>query len=148
MMSDEEKDRRENRRAEYAAAQASAEHLDSVAWTIKSILWSGNLVLMGFVLEQLAQQHHLGCSTRLLLSAVGLTGIATVVAACLWSVQCGNGARVKLQRCRDLESCLGMSQHRETDEIWMRGLGRTITYSMTGIFIAGWIVAIQFLWFL
>lgn len=74
--------------AEYAAAQSSAEHLDTVSWTIKGVLWGGTMVLLGFVIERLADAGSLVVATRGVLTGAAGLGILALVAAYLWSRQC------------------------------------------------------------
>ncbi len=143
MMSDEAQNRQENMRAEYAAAQASAEHFHSVSWTIKSILWTGNLALFGFALDQLAKPADLSCATRLLIATAAVMGIVTAFIACAWSRQCGRAIKYKYDLCKQLEPRLGMTHHTRVEgtskePVWTTGLGRDLTYVMTGVLVAAW----------
>ncbi|MCX6099610.1 MAG: hypothetical protein NTX69_06315 [Candidatus Bipolaricaulota bacterium] len=128
--------------AEYAAAHSSAEHFDSMSWTIKSVLWGANLVLFGFSVTQLAEREWFGCQTMLLVLLSAFVGMTTVVAACAWSYQCGKAIRYKYALCRRLEGEIefGVSQHSEivNAHAWSPGLGQCLTWLMSAVFGLVW----------
>lgn len=91
---------------EYQASQASAEHHDSLVWTVTSIIWTGNLILLGFVLSNLAQPN-----TRMLSTILCLLGILLVICVCVFALTFADIKRQKYARCKVLEARWGFKQH-------------------------------------
>jgi hypothetical protein len=137
---------RQTKIEEYKGAQASAEHLDSISWTIKGALWAGNLALLGFAIGQLANAANLITSTRGILTGAAWIGISALVAAYLWSRQCGKAITFKLHLCQQLEKPLGMTQH--TDAPWTEGLGGQLTCWTTCTLTHAWIAVVILAWVL
>lgn len=92
--------------AEYQAAQASAQHHDQLVWTVTSIVWAGNLVLLGVITRSQG-----GYWT--LLINLGLCLLAGMLVVFVWSSQ--NQFRdlkqQKYARCKAIEQRLGMEHH-------------------------------------
>lgn len=94
---------------EYTAAQASAEHHDTLVWTVSSLNWAGSALLMGLVLGKEDGPHRL--AVRLALCSLCLVGIALAALVWRWALQMRAVKIVKYERCKALEALLGMSQH-------------------------------------
>ncbi len=131
---------------EYQKAQDSAEHFDTVSWAIKSVLWAGNLVLLGFALDQLVKI----CTTTehavqsALVTTVSLIGIMAAIAAYLWSRQCSRAIGYKYCLCKRIESRIGMEHHQKTP--WKRGLGSLLTTGATWVLVLTWAATIILSW--
>ena len=63
--------------AEYKAAQDSAQHHDNLLWYVSSIVWGGNLILLGSCLENIH-----GALSRFLIFWVGIFCI--LLNLCVW----------------------------------------------------------------
>ncbi|MBI4020919.1 MAG: hypothetical protein HY369_01615 [Candidatus Aenigmarchaeota archaeon] len=94
--------------AEYAAAQASAEHHDNLAWSATGILWVASTVLLGFVLQVMSE----GKTTeRTLLLLVAIFGLLLTVVV-WWITKVMRDVKTqKYQRCKAIEEAYGMHQH-------------------------------------
>ena len=122
--------------AEYNAAQDSAQHHDNLLWYVSSIVWGGNLVLLGSVVENMGNTG--GPLPRRLVVCVGIFCI--LLNLCLWACSClfRDIRTQKYERCRFIENRLGFYQH--TTLRYPRGLMWSI-YSLV-------MIMFLFLWFL
>jgi len=97
----------EDLRVEYQASQSSAEHHDQLVWTVTSVLWAANLVLLGFVLDGLYNK-----LSPLLITLVAIVGIIMTVSSWRFCSLLRTIKIQKYQRCIQLEEILGLQQHR------------------------------------
>jgi len=125
--------------AEYQAAQASAQHHDNLVWTLTSIIWGGMLVLFGFVLGNLDS-----VNLRLILTLLSILGITMTVAVWLFTLQLNSIKRQKYQRCKTIETSLGMLQHRELK--YSSKLQRIIYSIITILFVIAWLSVLWVVW--
>ena len=72
----------ENLRVEYQAAQDSAQHHDTIAWTLTSVMWGGSLVLMGLSLGVLKET-----SLRTLVIILAILGILLTIVVLIFFFQ-------------------------------------------------------------
>jgi hypothetical protein len=127
--------------AEYKAAQDSAQHHDNLLWYVSSIVWGGNLVLLGSFLK------YIGNTTGKLPSYFILSvGIFCVfLNLCLWG--CAYIFRdirnQKYDRCKFIEGKLGFSQHSTLSGV--PGMMWFIYSFVTIIFMALWFLVVLFL---
>jgi hypothetical protein len=92
---------------EYQAAQSSAEHHDTLVWTVTSIIWAGNLVLLGLVLNVI-DKTELKC----LISIFSAVGILLCVSVWIFAGQFRKIKLSKYKRCVEIEKILNhMEQH-------------------------------------
>lgn len=125
---------------EYKAAQASAEHHDRLVWTVTSIVWAGNLALIGFILKNPMT----GWSgiISLFLCAIGI-----LITQFAWNAQ-GEfryARNLKYSRCKEIEKILGMNHHLALE--W-KTKSQTDKYSLImKLFLVAWVcVVISILW--
>ena len=109
-------DRRRELIAEYEASQRSAEHFDTLLWTVSSIFWAANSVLLGSVIEHLFGTEKCDLENRVVLSGFAAIGIclAWAVKRFVWSFN--NVRNIKYRRCHVIEEQLGFSQHLLVDD--------------------------------
>jgi hypothetical protein len=120
---------------EYQAAQESAQHHDNLVWTVTAIIWGGMLVLFGFVLGNLDN-----VNLRLILTLLSILGIALTIAVWGFALQLNSVKRQKYQRCKTIETLLGMLQHRELK--YFSGLQRIVYGIITILFIIAWLIVL------
>jgi hypothetical protein len=117
---------------EYQKAQDSAEHHDNLLWTVTSIIWAGNLVLLGLVLDSIKN-----IDLRIVLIILSVFGILLVISMFLIAILLGNVKRQKYKRCKELEEILGFKQHKELK--YPNCLQTLLYFFITIIFIIVWI---------
>ena len=116
---------------EYAKAQDSAEHHDTLLWTVVGILISGMAALFGFALR------YYGQPPRWKFVILAVLGILICSLIFFFVCSFGKIRNLKYERCKRIEKCLGMRQHRAL----RNGFGqRYVVYSLTTIFLIGWVV--------
>ena len=106
----DEKPDRDTLLVEYQKAQDSAEHHDSLVWSVSSIVFGGMLVLIGFSLDHLADK-----SSELPVLCIGLLGILLTVSLWFFQSDLRSIKRKKYRRCIEIEKRLGMEQHSKLD---------------------------------
>ena len=121
---------------EYQAAQASAEHHDNLVWTITSIIWGSNLVLLGSILNVVSFS-----SMRWPLTVLSILGILLPVAVLIFTFQLNCIKRQKYARCKDIEEILHLRQH--TNVIFTPGLQKLVFIAVAIAFAVVWC---WFLW--
>ncbi|MCX6579101.1 MAG: hypothetical protein NT166_02835 [Candidatus Aminicenantes bacterium] len=116
---------------EYKAAQDSAQHHDTLVWTVTSIFWAANIILVGTVLTAI-NQYKLKCLPFVL----SFLGICLCLSVCAFTGQFNYIMRQKYIRCKKIEGELGMKQHRKLK--YLRGQKKIYKFIMN-IFIAIWV---------
>ena len=124
---------------EYQTAQASAQHSDDLIWTVTGIIWSGMLVLFGFVLGNLY-------NTNLtpILTLLSVLGITLTIAVWMIALQLNRVVRQKYQRCKIIEEQLGMHQHKDLK--YVQRFQRIIYGIITALFIISWLIILLMAW--
>jgi hypothetical protein len=122
-----------NMRVEYQKAQDSAEHHDSLLWYVTSIVWSGNLILLGEVAT--STKTHLASILILPISVLALVLNLFVWAA---AFQFRSVKKQKYEYCKQIEDKLpGMrGQHRNLCH--PPGVTWTLYCSVTILFLIVW----------
>jgi hypothetical protein len=120
---------------EYQTAQESAQHHDTLVWSVTSVMWGGSLVLMGFVL---AAPRTPESST--LVTIVGVLGVALTLCAWRFAWQFNALKRQKYLRCKQIEAQLHMQQH--TNLRWPSGNQRILYGVLMLSFVAAWMLLI------
>ncbi len=95
---------------EYQAAQASAEHHDTLIWHVTSIVWGATVVLLGIAASSIAPG-----GPKIAIVAICVVNV--VLLAFVTKIQ-GQLRDVKLQkyrRCQEIEEQTGMRQHSHLD---------------------------------
>jgi hypothetical protein len=124
---------------EYQAAQDSAQHHDSITWTVISIVWGASLVLMGFILGNLQDRH-----LRPLLTVLSMLGI--FLTAWVWYArgQLNEIKKQKYERCKSIERILGMNQHSVLK--YEKGRIGSAIAIMSVAFIVAWVALLFTVW--
>jgi len=127
--------------AEYKAAQDSAQHHDNLLWYVSSIVWGGNLILLGSFLKNIGNAT--GALSRSFIFYVGIFCI--LLNLCLWGCAClfRNIRNQKYDQCKFIESKLGFRQH--SDLRCVPGLMWFIYSFVTIMFMALWFLVVFFL---
>jgi hypothetical protein len=124
---------------EYQKAQDSAEHHDSLLWTVTSIIWAGNLVLLGLVLVSIKNK-----DLRIILTFLSVFGILLVVSMFLFAILFSYIKRQKYKRCKDLEETLGFKQHKELK--YPNCVQTLLYFFITIIFLIIWVAVMVTVW--
>jgi hypothetical protein len=124
---------------EYQKAQDSAEHHDTLLWTATSIIWAGNLVLIGFVLDSIKKNE-----LRIILILLSVLGIFLVSTMCVIAKSFRKVKQQKYNRCKELERILGFKQHRDLK--YPNRIQTFLYYFITIIFLIFWIIVIFAVW--
>ena len=130
---------RDSLRAEYAAAQGSAEHHDGLVWTVTSIFWGASLVLLGFILDNAAE-----VELRSLTTALASFGLLLTVFVWTLALSFNSIVRQKYQRCKEIEGTLHMRHH--TALRYQAGFQRIIYGVIMVGFIVVWTLVLCTVW--
>jgi len=128
----------EDLRIEYQAAQNSAQHHDSLVWSVTSIMWGGSLVLMGFTLQAVGKAWLRGPVT-----ALGLLGMVLITAVWFMAFQLNAIKRQKYRRCKAIEKHLHLEQHLT---VTSSGMGRWLYGLIMVFFLAAWLCILWTAW--
>ena len=124
---------------EYQAAQQSAQHHDTTAWSFISITWGASLVLMGFVLASVRD-----ANLRILLSFFSAVGILLVILVWVARNQMNAVKRQKYARCKELEAMLGFRQHSQL--AYREGTGGVIVACISLALSSAWVALLFTIW--
>jgi len=120
-------------RVEYQAAQDSAQHHDSLVWSVTSVIWGGSLILMGFILAASKED-----SLRPVLIVLSLLGIVLTIGVWAFALQLNAVKRHKYARCKEIEAVLHLRQHSTLR--WASGSQRVVYGIIMVLFLAAWAV--------
>lgn len=124
---------------EYEKAQDSAQHHDTLVWTVVSFIFSGMLVLLGFVVSSLDKPQ-----LKDVLYAVSGLGVLVTLAAILIALQFNSIKRFKYERCREIEKLWGVRQHQDVPyRARSQRIGLLI---ISFVFFAVWVIVICHVW--
>lgn len=99
---------------EYQAAQNSAQHHDTLIWSINSVVWGASLILLGLLLKLSPDR-----SMIPIVSLISLLGILLIIKVWTYTFQLAELKRQKYERCKEIEKKLGLQQHRSV--MWKSG---------------------------
>jgi len=120
---------------EYERAQDVAQHSDAVFWEIAAITWGANTLMLGFVLEAIADW-----KARVLIEFTAVLGmvLSALPAATYHSGKIGQ--RISFQACRDIEARLQTFArlHTKIDAEYPRHFVKWLVYIVTGFFALSW----------
>lgn len=117
---------------EYKQAQDSAEHHDSLLWTVVGILVSGIAALFGFALEYYDGKHPKWMFGLLASLGMGLSVLIAFFVSSFASIR-----QQKYNRCKEIEKELDMNQHRALRRWFSQ---RFVVYVVSGIFFIVWLI--------
>ena len=124
---------------EYQASQSSAQFHSGLIWSVSNFLWATALVLYGFILTQINT-----VELSILLTGLSVLGILLILFSWVFALQFNSITNQKYQRCKEIESTLGMSQH--TNLKYQKYSQRFIYWIIIKLFILCWIVLIFYIW--
>jgi len=106
---------------EYAKAQDSAEHHDTLIWTATGVACAANIALLIFAIREDTFLNYPVTTTLL-----GLLGILLIV--CVWVLSDALIAlkKRKYDRCKELERNFGFKQHLNESKYYPRGRQRLV----------------------
>ncbi len=123
--------------AEYEAVQQSAQHHDLLLWSVTSIIWAGNLVILGFIISNIRN----ACLLFVVIM-VFILGIAMIFSVWKFMSQFHAIKKQKYERCKIIEKIIedefgiAIRQHRDVE--WSEGSQKTIYGVLTILFIITW----------
>lgn len=132
----------------YERAQESAHHIDVVLWEIAAIIWGGNTLLLGFILEAIDKPRAL---PLIVVSSV-MALVLTAFVARIWYVS-RVSKKIGYRTCQAIEKdyqfpkdlCL----HTKIHEFYPEGVGTRWVYSISVLFAVAWLGVLFFaLWLL
>jgi len=124
---------------EYQKTQDSAEHHDALLWTTVSIIWAGNLVLLGFVLNNIKNP-----DLRIILTHLSIFGIILAICMYIFALLFNSIIKQKYDRCKKLEDILGFEQHKKLK--YPSGVQKSLLIITTIAFVLIWISTICTIW--
>ena len=126
---------------EYAKAQDSAEHHDTLIWTATGVACAANIALLIFVIRKDALLNYPITSTLL-----GVLGMLLIVSVWLVANALIELKKKKYDRCKDLEKKLGFCQHLDTQEYYPVGRQRRFYNLSMAIILVVWVVILGLIW--
>jgi hypothetical protein len=126
-------------RAEYQAAQDSAQHHANLIWSVTSIMWGTSLVLMGFILGALKEP-----ALRPLITVLSVLGIVLIVFLWIFALQYNAAMRHKYARCKEIESTLHLRQHSTLR--WKSGSQRILYGVVMVVLLTAWVAVLWTAW--
>ena len=141
MAENKTKNRRQALLVEYTAAQNSAQHHDSLVWTTTGMIWSAELVLIGFVIQSIDRP-------KFIIAIIAAYFLAITLLVYLWKTM--NSFRQirnqKYDRCKEIEKEFGLTQH--TNLRFKKGVGKRFFNFVMCVFIFAWsTILVTFLFF-
>jgi len=141
----------------YQKAQDSAEHHDKLLWTVTSIMWAGNLALLGFILNNmvsLLSSHDNHYSYKVLLTLCSSLGIILMICVKKFAYQFNAIKNEKYEICKQLENnwvegkiltpeCV---QHSNFDEYHEKGSQKWWYGVIAYFFLGVWVGVIFVIW--
>lgn len=124
---------------EYGKAQDSAQHHDTIVWSVISITWAAELVLLGFVVSSLG-------NIRLRIIITALCFLGAFMVAFQWYVQklSRTVRKQKYDRCKEIEEQLGMSQNRSLK--YPAGIQTRLLQMVCLLFLIAWATVFWTIW--
>ena len=128
---------------EYEKAQDSAEHHDHLVWLVTSILWSANIVLLGFLYDSIANATESTRTGWLLIPS--LLGLAMSGSVMSFVGDFREIKKRKYERCKAIEKKFGLSQHTSLEDMRFR---QTVPFKLiTWMFVVAFFLAMIALFF-
>lgn len=126
---------------EYAKAQDSAEHHDTLIWTATGVACAANIALLIFVIRKDALLNYPITSTLL-----GVLGMFLIVSVWLVANALIKLKKKKYDRCKDLEKKFGFCQHLDTEEYYPVGRQRRFYNLCMAIILVVWVFILGLIW--
>ncbi len=127
--------------AVYERAQEAAYHTDAVLWEATAIIWGGNTLLLGFILEALDKKEAL--RPIIWVSVIGL--VLTIFVAIMWYV-----ARItksiSYSTCRKIEARYQFPWHLRLHSVihrfYPKAIATNCAYFISACFVCMWLYVI------
>jgi len=113
---------------EYQKAQDSAEHHDTLLWTVTSILWAAIVLLLGSALDAVGES-----GKQLLVTMYSVLGIGLTLTSAAFVFLLNHIKNQKYARCKELEERWGFTQHKGLN--YPRWLPMKIIYLLVTIYL-------------
>ena len=125
--------------AEYDRAQEAAYHGDAILYEVAAIIWSGNALLLGFILEA---PSHLGI--QVVVAALSILGILTSVFVMRTQSLSKIGQHIAYDVCQKIERQVPLTYklHCRIDAEYPAGAAWRWICLITAAFIAVWVVVL------
>jgi uncharacterized membrane protein len=116
---------------EYTATQNSAQHHDSLVWTTTGMVWGAELVLLGFVIQ------NINSSEKAIVIVACI--LALVLLSYLWVsfISFRKIRNQKYERCKAIEDMFGLTQHTSLNHC--KGIGLIAFSCVMVVFCATWV---------
>ena len=121
---------------EYQCAQDSAQHHDNLVWQITYTLLGANLILLGFVINQIKEVSGL----QVIFVLLSVLGILSNVFVLMCVEPLAQLKIFKYNRCKEIENIFGFKQH--TDVEWESRYHRNALICFIFFFIVTWSIVI------
>ena len=123
---------------EYTAAQNSAQHHDSLVWTTIGLIWSAELVLLGFVMQAI---NNIQITSVIILAC--LLALVLLVFLLITYITLRSIRTQKYCRCKEIENLLNLQQHTNLKQKEKVGL---FSFSIVMLlFIITWVYILVFM---
>ena len=132
-LSDEEKNKA--LLVEYSAAQNSAQHHDSLVWNSIGLIWSAQLVLLGFIIQVINEM----LNPMIILFACVLA-LVLLIYLCISYFSFRKIRNYKYQICKEIEKEFNLHQHNSLKH--KKYIGTISFFIVTVIFGIVWILVI------
>ena len=121
--------------AEYERAQEAAYHADVLIYEVAAIIWSGNTLLLGFILEARPE-----FGIQFIVAVLSVLGILTSLFVTRTHTLSKIGQRVAYEICQEIEKSAAFTHklHTRIDEIYPRGAAGAWIKGITAAFIFVW----------
>jgi len=132
----------------YERAQDNAQYHNSILWEATAIIWSGNALLMGFILEAVSSTK---LRVHLLIAVCSLLGIGMTVFLSFFSKKTWRVERICYENCQTIEEKLQMEfkvhskikKEFEHAKIRMRDLYRILSVLFGGAWLVFLFVSLR-----
>lgn len=131
----------------YERALESVNHTDTVMWEITAIIWGGNTLLLGFILEAIDTPAALPLIVFVAIAGLALTAfVARICEVAKITKKIGYGI------CREIEKNVEFPEklrlHTQIDRLYPAGIARRWVYGISIIFAVIWIFVLAYTLFL
>lgn len=125
--------------AEYEHAQEIAHHSDTIIYEVGAIIWSGNALLLGFILEAPRE-----FGIQLVVVVLSVLGILTSFFVTRTQSLSKIGQHIAFGICRKIEEDIPLTYkvHTEIDAVYPKGAAQRWIKGITAAFIVVWLVVL------
>jgi hypothetical protein len=123
--------------AEYGHAQDAAHHADVLIYEVAAIIWSGNTLLLGFILEARPE-----FGIQFVVAVLSILGILTSLFVTRTQSLSKIGQKIAFEICQEIEKNPAFTHKLDTkiDAVYPRGAARAWIRAITAAFIVVWLI--------